>query len=709
MYAGLPRFNARERGENFSPSQLARLISYARRRGRRLYVTLNTLIKEQELSAVVEVLSELAVMRPHALIVQDLGVVNLIRERFPVLTMHASTQMGIHNSAGARVAAGLGIRRVILERQTTYREIEQISSAAGVELEVFVHGALCCSRSGGCLLSSWMGGHSGNRGRCKQPCRRRYVSEKGNGFFLSTGDLYSLDAVPELAGMGIAGLKIEGRLRSADYVSHVVSAYRLMLDTPPQARPEALRQARGILAGALGRKWTPAVRTREDMEQAIQHTSLGTSGLLCGKVVGPSPDGGMAVEVSRPLRIGDTLRVQPTSGDEGVRLTLTRLAVDGRPATRVRAGGRCSIPGEAVKGALLYKTSSATPDLTARIRELPDPLVPLDLEIRITPAGLTVEVSPGPKHFQVDSAFEAARTAPTSADQIAGEFRRSDSDVLTAGEVAATVDGSVFVPASTLKQIRRRFWLWGEEHIDPEEVRRHWRERAGGWTNPAVQPLPQRRPRTTVRCPSGGDNPIRRSTTARDLFDPKASRADEVVVPDYCPEHRLELVRERLAEVIEAGVRRIRLTSLYAFQLLPDSPDLHLTVSLPLPVCNTQSLAAIRGLGAARATAWVELDRVSMEELAQRDPEAVECFTYGRVPLLSTRFAVAAEGRLGDRRGSGPEGQLDIVRENGLTTLYARSVISLPAGKGLDRFMDLSHARPEEDQTDSFNYDREWV
>ena len=144
VYCGLGKFNARERAQNFTPDSLARLLDYAHGRGRKLYLTLNTLVKETELSEVAAYLAELAKLRPDALIVQDLGVLNLAREYFPSLVLHASTQMGIHNSAGVATAARLGIRRVILERQVTLDELRKIAARSTLELEVFIHGSLCC-------------------------------------------------------------------------------------------------------------------------------------------------------------------------------------------------------------------------------------------------------------------------------------------------------------------------------------------------------------------------------------------------------------------------------------------------------------------------------------------------------------------------------------------------------------------------------------
>ncbi|MDD3886628.1 MAG: U32 family peptidase, partial [Victivallaceae bacterium] len=224
VYAGLAKFNARERGENFTADSMARVVDFAHRAGRKVYVTLNTLIKETELAEVTETLAVLQEIAPDALLVQDLGVLRIAREYFPTLELHASTQMGFHNSAGLALAKKLGVKRVVLERQMTLDELRAVRKSTDLELEVFVHGALCASLSGECLFSSYLGGYSGNRGKCKQPCRRRYFSRDGNGFFFSTQDLCGVNALPELCKMGVDSLKIEGRLRQPDYVSQTVGA-----------------------------------------------------------------------------------------------------------------------------------------------------------------------------------------------------------------------------------------------------------------------------------------------------------------------------------------------------------------------------------------------------------------------------------------------------------------------------------------------------
>ncbi|MBR2374206.1 MAG: U32 family peptidase, partial [Lentisphaeria bacterium] len=213
VYCGLGRFNARCRAENFNPDTLGAMIDHMHSLGKKLYLTFNTLLFEEELEGAAEMLGELTRLAPDALIVHDPGVIFMAKKYFPSLKLHASTQMGIHNSAGVAAMAELGIERVILERQIPLNELEQIVKKSSIEIEVFIHGSLCCSLSGRCLLSAELCGGSGNRGCCKQPCRRSFETEQGNIFPLSMRDLNAVEILPFLKKIGVSSLKIEGRLR----------------------------------------------------------------------------------------------------------------------------------------------------------------------------------------------------------------------------------------------------------------------------------------------------------------------------------------------------------------------------------------------------------------------------------------------------------------------------------------------------------------
>lgn len=242
VYLGLNQFNARIRADNFSFRQLETLIPFAHAQKVKVYITLNTLIKQIELANLIHTLSRLEQLKPDALIVQDYGVAMLAMAHAPSIPLHASTQMTVLNSAGATLFKNLGFSRVILARECTLDEIIAIGKKSGMELEVFAHGALCYSYSGQCYFSSYHGGASANRGRCTQPCRRSYKSPKGEGAFFSPRDLCLIDRIPELIKSDVAAIKIEGRLKSESYITRVVSAYRSAIDSAPNPPSQRIIQ-----------------------------------------------------------------------------------------------------------------------------------------------------------------------------------------------------------------------------------------------------------------------------------------------------------------------------------------------------------------------------------------------------------------------------------------------------------------------------------
>jgi len=228
VYMGAPRFNARQMADNVEDIPAA--ISFAHGNGVKLYLTLNTLIRDREQNDWLSVACDAANAGVDAFIVQDLGGLSLLRQYFPEIPVHASTQMTVHHTQGALALRKMGVSRIVLSREMRREEIARLRAAANVELEVFVHGALCYSYSGQCLMSSMLASRSANRGQCAQPCRQYYTAPGQKGYLLSTKDLCLIGHVHELEADGVASLKIEGRLKSPDYVGTVTRIYRQVLD-----------------------------------------------------------------------------------------------------------------------------------------------------------------------------------------------------------------------------------------------------------------------------------------------------------------------------------------------------------------------------------------------------------------------------------------------------------------------------------------------
>lgn len=229
VYLGGKHFNARRNAQNFGGMDMQKAVSFCHARNTKVYITLNTLIKQQETKEVVEAIEEIAQSGADAVIVQDMGVLKIIKEVCPTLALHASTQMTITNAEGARMAKELGFSRAVVARELSAKEIAYISKNSDIELEMFVHGALCMSVSGQCYLSCMLGGRSGNRGLCAQPCRLNFNNGKRE-FALSLKDLTLADRMQEVIDLGVASLKIEGRMKRPEYVAASVAAIKAALE-----------------------------------------------------------------------------------------------------------------------------------------------------------------------------------------------------------------------------------------------------------------------------------------------------------------------------------------------------------------------------------------------------------------------------------------------------------------------------------------------
>jgi putative protease len=291
VYLGLKNFNARLRSANFTYSQFEGALRSLRRMGRRLYVTVNTVFEQREADRVYQLLKYLAALGPDGIIVQDFGVAKMVRDMFPSLKLHGSTQMNIASARGANLLSKHGFSRVVLARELALEEIRAVREQTNLELEVFVHGALCVSASGLCLFSSFLGGKSANKGMCTQACRRLYHTPHEEGYFFSPGDLQLIRRIPVLVEAGVNSFKIEGRMKSAEYVGTVVAAYRRAIDgfleEPEKSVGEGLELLRNDFA-----------RTKTEF-----YFSRGPGGLPVVDWLNPGQDGGTGIPLGALLKV----------------------------------------------------------------------------------------------------------------------------------------------------------------------------------------------------------------------------------------------------------------------------------------------------------------------------------------------------------------------------------------------------------------------
>jgi putative protease len=468
IYFGLDRFNARMRADNFTEADLPRLMDFLHRRGVKGYATFNTLVFADEMAAAEQYLRTLIAAGVDAAIVQDVGICRLIRRLSPDFPIHASTQMTITSAAGMEVARELGCSLVVLARECSLKEIEKLAQAPSLPLEVFVHGALCVAYSGQCLTSEALGGRSANRGECAQACRMPYelvcddkpVPLGDRRYLLSPRDLAGLEVLPDLVRAGVASLKIEGRLKSPEYVANITRIYRRALDShfapaDAQTRYEMeMAFSRGLHTG-----WFGGVNN-----QRLVHARFGKKrGVFLGDVRRVHA-GGVFLRLQGPLKAGDGIVFDaghPDQDEEGGRVTKLSPAPSRQGETEVRLFGRVDFS-RIHAGDKVWKTSD--PELDRELRQTftgATPLFrrPLDIEVQgRAGAPLTVIGRDDLGHVvEVKSALPlaAAQSRPLTDEVLREQLGRLGGTAFRLGRLQANLEGAVMLPVSELNRLRR--------------------------------------------------------------------------------------------------------------------------------------------------------------------------------------------------------------------------------------------------------------
>lgn len=464
VYCGLSEFSARAFAVNFSIPDLKNLLRYAHAKGKKVYVTFNTVIDEDRRESVIEELAQLEAVGPDGVIVQDLGVARLCRRHFPGLALHASTQLVAHNLEGVLALREIGFTRVVLARELSLEEISSIARKCGdTELEVFIHGALCYSLSGLCLFGAMEKGRSGNRGKCPYCCRECH----GGKYPFSMKDLRLGEDVRKLADAGVASLKIEGRMKSALYVESVTQYYRNILDGNPKS---ARRVTLADLETVFSRR-TTELRLDGDNDDVIDPDSLGHLGTPIGTVKRITKDregrSWLRFHTARALEVHDGLQFSAMADGRhvGMGIREMRSAISRTNTFEVAAGTDVEIalpeegfplrPGDAVYCSMSNAVKRMFPTPSFRPSDYPG-LVALDVEVTLSPEGVTASVGDpyGVSVFQkfsLDSAKSPDRTY-AAVEKAFSKFGETDYRL---GKLALVDPDRRFVPASVLNDVRR--------------------------------------------------------------------------------------------------------------------------------------------------------------------------------------------------------------------------------------------------------------
>ncbi|MEQ9406161.1 MAG: DUF3656 domain-containing protein [Fuerstiella sp.] len=481
VYFGLDSgFNARARATNFDAADLAEMMDYLHRRCVRGYVTLNTLAFTDELPRLEETARVLVAAHVDAVLVQDLGVARLLREVAPDLELHASTQMTLSSAECIAVARDLGIQRVVLPRELSIDEIREVRCQTDIPLEAFVHGALCVAWSGQCLTSESLGGRSANRGQCAQACRLPYdlicdgrdVDLGDQKYLLSPQDLAAFELTSELIAAGICSFKIEGRLKTPEYVANTVKHYRAAIDAATAGtRLQFSRRQVQDLEMSFSRGFSPGWLQGCDHKMLVPALSSTKRGVLLGRIVGIHGDR-IAVQLQSSIAAGDGIVFEgdrETNSEQGGRVY--EVLVGGiQQADAVDMGeveltmARQTIDFSTLRpGLQVWKTDD--PRLNKRLRASftgPDARkrVPVDVTIEAVagaPLRLSATAANGARcHVESEERLQVARKHALSQDLLRQQLGRLGSTVFVLRNLSADISGQPMLPLSVLGRLRRQ-------------------------------------------------------------------------------------------------------------------------------------------------------------------------------------------------------------------------------------------------------------
>ncbi len=466
VYIGGNHFGARAFSKNFSNEEMVEAINYAHLYGVKVYVTVNTLVYDDEVNAFLEYIEFIHRNNIDAVLIQDLGMFDLLRKTFPNLELHASTQMHIHNLDGVKLMESLGMKRIVLARETSKDDIKEIIKNTKAEIEVFVHGALCISYSGQCLMSSLIGGRSGNRGTCAGSCRLKYdvidsTNKKlnNNNYPISTKDLNSLEYIGELIDMGVSSLKIEGRMKSKEYVYKVVSIYRKAIDSYYKYGKVTIDKDDMLeLRKIFNRNYTKGFLNNVDNDDIINDFRPNHQGVQIGKII-DYHNGIAKIKLSDTITIGSGLRVITHNDDVGI--VVNNFYVNNKLVKQAHAGDTISIK----VNKEVDVNDKVVITLDNAINNKIDKLIDDNLR-KVTIDGKFIAKYNKPCELRLfDGKNEVvvkgnnvnkAVNNPTSNDDIISKLNKLGDTVYKYNNLEIDSDDNIFIPLKEINELRRK-------------------------------------------------------------------------------------------------------------------------------------------------------------------------------------------------------------------------------------------------------------
>ena len=681
VYLSGQMFGARAYANNFDEQGLKEAIEFAHLRNVKIHVTVNTLVDNAEIPELVEYLRYLYEVGADAILVQDFGVAKIAHEIVPDLPMHASTQMTVNNLAGVLALQELGFSRVVLSREVTLKDIRHICRNCNVEIEVFAHGALCVCYSGQCLMSSMIGGRSGNRGRCAQPCRLPYSLVDKNGqnvlkdagqYLLSPRDMNTIELIPDLIEAGVASLKLEGRMKKPEYVAVVVNSYRQKIDAFYQ-KTDLVEDVQKNLSQIFNRDFTTAYLEKKQGKFMMSDKRPNNRGRLIGRVVRYDDKLRRAIiKLTEDIAIGDTIDFWVKVGGR-VNTNINNIFVKNKELTEATSGMEVSIPvpGRVHPHDRVFKVFDAKLMQKARAfftTNAPVRRVALDIEAiakqgqpfklkAVDENGYSAEAT---SDFIVETALKRA----TNKQAIEKQMNRLGTTIYELRDLKCDIDDNIIVPMSVMNDTRRVLVeklmnLRLKAYERPQSVvmdNKLWQQDFKQNNNEIVQPKlvvavdTLAKVQTAVKNGAdivlfGGDS-YQHEFITPDMY----RQAEQICHENNCKiafgtprimrDNEQTAFTKWLENIKDLSVDAIYAHSLAQMYLIRKVSDVPVYADYSFNTYNDATISFLANYGIQGATVSPELNFKQIKTLSKASVLPLECIVHGNMELMVSEYCV---------------------------------------------------------------------
>ncbi len=666
VYLAGDNFGARAFAGNFSQEELRRAVEYAHLRNVQIHVTVNTIIEDGELENFSRYIKFLADLNVDAFLVQDLGAAKIAREIAPQIPLHASTQMTVHNSEGVAALAELGFSRAVLAREVTLPEIETIVKNSEIEIEIFMHGALCVCFSGQCLMSSMIGARSGNRGKCAQPCRLPYdlIDENGREvlkdagkYLLSPKDLNTLEILPEILKTGVASLKIEGRMKRPEYVATVVGVYRRAIDKILAGEKNYTSPEENLkLAQIFNRDFTTAYLKKNPGKNLISDKKPNNRGVLIGRVA-KVERGKISVKLAGKLNAGDQCEIWVKVGGR-VTFTVNDFKI---------SGDVCTLEIPDTRGVKIHDRIFKIFDseLTAAARKFftsAAPIKKFPVNATVTakigkPLILTLTDDEGNSATaETNFLAEPAKTRPLTFETLLKQVGRTGNSIFELKNLSADIEENLMVPLGEINEVRRkvteeleRLRLKKFVKVKPEKISTP--EKFSPYTPERTEIIAQADTidKIKIAIESGADAIL----FGGENFENRPVGQEEILTACELVKNAGKnfylgtprIVRENEMPELEKILTAAKFDAVYVhniatLHLAKKIPGVKIHTDFSPIVFNSETINFLKSQGVESVTLSPELTLAQVKNLAKKSSLPVECIVHGKTELMISAYCI---------------------------------------------------------------------